>query len=117
MNGILENPAVQTAMVTLIVIALNALAAWVKGRTQGSLVEANWCYLQPAVQAAMQAARDALKGDSLLSGDLARIVDKALVTFAEQYTPMEGREPTLRELDAAAAEIKDAVERVLNGEA
>ena len=60
MNQLLQNEAVQAALITLIVVGLNALVAWVKSKTKGSLVEANWCYLQPIVAAFIKAAQEAV---------------------------------------------------------
>ena len=74
MNQLLQNEAVQTALITLIVIGLNALVAWLKAKTKGSLVESNWCYLQPIVAAFIKAAQDAIGKPETVIGSYNQII-------------------------------------------
>ena len=115
MNELLGNEAVQAALITLIVVGLNALVAWLKAKTKGSLIEANWCYLQPVVAAFIASVREALRDPGTGSQAYARLVDGALVRFADEYALYEGRQPTEAEIAAARAELTAALKRVLGG--
>ena len=113
MNQLLSNEAVQTALITLIVIGLNALVAWLKAKTKGSLVESNWCYLQPIVAAFIKAAQDAAKKSDTGATVYNKIIEKSLVEFADRYNLFEGKAPTESEIAAARAELVAALQRVL----
>ena len=113
MNQLLSNEAVQTALITLIVIGLNALVAWLKAKTKGSLVESNWCYLQPIVAAFIKAAQEAIGKPDTVIGTYNQIIAKSLVEFADQYNLFEGKAPTEAEIAAARAELVAALQRVL----
>ena len=115
MNQLLQNEAVQAALITLIVVALNALVAWVKSKTKGSLVEANWCYLQPIVAAFIKAAQEAVKKSDTGAAVYNTIISKSLAEFAGQYNLFEGKAPTEAEIAAARAELVAALQRVLGG--
>lgn len=117
MNELLNNPAVQAALVTLIVIVLNALVAFIKQKfpTQAALVEANWCYLQPVVTAAIAEAKKASGGAGISGGTLGVILAKALDDFASAYKTLEGKDATAKELSAAKTEIAVAVAKALEG--
>lgn len=113
MNELLANPAVQVAAVALIVTGLNALVAWLKMKfpTQTALVEANWCYLQPAVEAAIAAGKKASSNGTLTGGVAATIVLSALSDFGAAYKKLEGKAATDAEMDAARSEITTALAR------
>ena len=113
MNELLSNPAVQLAAVALIVTALNALVAWIKIKfpTQAALVESNWCYLQPAVEAAIAAGKKASSNGTLTGGVAATIVLSALSDFGASYKKLEGKAATDAEMDAARTEITTALAR------
>jgi len=113
--SILQNEAVQTALIALIVIGLNALVAWVKSKTKGSLVDANWCYLQPIVAAFIRAAQEAVGKPETVIGTYNQIIAKSLAEFADQYNLFEGKAPTEAEIAAARAELVAALQRVLGG--
>ena len=115
MNQMLQNEAVQAALITLIVVALNALVAWVKSKTKGSLVESNWCYLQPIVAAFIKAAQDAIGKPETVIGTYNQIIAKSLAEFADQYSLFEGKAPTEAEIAAARAELVAALQRILGG--
>ena len=115
MNQLLQNEAVQTALITLIVIGLNALVAWIKANTKGSVVECNWCYLQPIVAAFFKAAQDAIGKPETVIGTYNQIIAKSLAEFADQYNLFEGKAPTEAEIAAARAELVAALQRILGG--
>ena len=115
MNQLLSNEAVQTALITLIVIGLNALVVWVKSKTKRSIVEANWCYLQPIVAAFIKAAQEAAGKAETGSAAYGQIISKALAEFADQYNLFEGKAPTEAEIAAARAELVAALQRILGG--
>lgn len=117
MNELLSNPAVQAALVLAIVTGLNALVAWLKQKfpTQAASVEANWCYLQPIVAAAMQKAKAAVDKSSFGSSVATGIVSQALVDFVDSYRKFEGKDATAAEINAARAELTSAVERATGG--
>ena len=115
MNQLLQNEAVQTALITLIVVALNALVAWVKSKTKGSLVEANWCYLQPIVAAFINAAKDAVGKPETGASAYDNLIAKSLTEFSDQYNLFEGKAPTEAEIAAARAELVAALQRVIGG--
>ena len=115
MNQLLQNEAVQTALITLIVIGLNALVAWLKAKTKGSLVESNWCYLQPIVAEFIKAAQEAAGKAETGSAAYGQIIAESLAEFANQYNLFEGKAPTKAEIKAARAELAAALQRVLGG--
>lgn len=117
MDGLLSNPVIQTALVALIVTALNALVAFIKQKfpTQAALVEANWCYLQPVVTAAIAEAKKAAVADVVMESAVGSIITKALHDFAESYRTLEGKAASGNELVAARAEIAAAVAKALEG--
>ena len=115
MTDILNNEAVQAALITIIVIGLNALAAWVKSKTKGSLVESNWCYLQPIVAEFIKAAQDAIGKPETGASAYGNLIAKSLAEFADQYNLFEGKAPTEAEIAAARAELVAALQRILGG--
>ena len=115
MNQLLQNEAVQTALITLIVIGLNALVAWLKAKTNGSLVESNWCYLQPIVAAFIKAAQEAIGKPETGASAYGNLIAKSLTEFSDQYNLFEGKAPTEAEIAAARKELTAALERVIGG--
>ena len=115
MNEVLQSEAVQAAIITLIVVALNAVVAWLKSKTNGSLVESNWCYLQPIVAAFINAAKDAVGKPETGASAYGNLIAKSLAEFADQYNLFEGKAPTEAEIAAARAELVAALQRVLGG--
>jgi len=115
MNELLNNPLIQAALVTLIVTGLNALVAFLKQRfpTQAALVEANWCYLQPVVTAAIADAKAQAVG--ITGTAVGSIVAKALEDFTQAYKTLEGKEASDKEIGAARIEIANAVAKALEG--
>ena len=117
MNELLQNSAVQAALVTLIVIVLNALVAFIKQKfpTQAALVESNWCYLQPVVQAAIAEVKKSTGASGISGSTLGLIIAKALDDFAATYKTLEGKDATAAELNAAKTEIAALVAKSLEG--
>ena len=113
MNELLNNPLIQAALVTLIVTGLNALVAWVKQKfpTQTALVEANWCYLQPVVTAAIAKAKSQAVG--ITGTAVGNIIATALDDFSQAYKTLEGKEASVKEISAARIEIANAVAKAL----
>ncbi len=114
MNELLSNPAVQTALITVIVIGLQALATWLKQKfpTQAASVEANWCYLQPAVEYALIRVQAASVSGAV---PYAAIIAQAVTQFADSYRKLEGKDASTAELNAARTEITAAVSRATTG--
>lgn len=117
MNELLSNPAVQTALVAVIVIGLNALVAWLKKKfpSAAASVEANWCYLQPVVEIAIARAQAFISNQTGTTSMYSAVIAQALTQFADSYRKLEGKDPTSKELAAAQAEIASAVSRVTTG--
>ncbi|HRR33940.1 MAG TPA: hypothetical protein P5026_07580 [Kiritimatiellia bacterium] len=115
MNQLLQNEAVQTALITIIVVGLNALVVWLKAKTKGSLVESNWCYLQPIVAAFIAEVQHALGQAGVVSGTYNKIIAKSLSEFADQYNLFEGKAPSAAEIAAARAELAATLQRILGG--
>lgn len=113
MNKLLSDSAIQTALVTVIVVGLTALTNWLKSKfpTQAQLVESNWCYLQPIVSATMAESRAAFlkcgNDNSVISG----IIMRSLAEFSNTYNKFEGKWPSSSETEAARREIDAAVYR------
>ena len=118
MNELLQNQAVQTALVTVIVVALNALVVWLKQKfpTQTALVESNWCYLQPVVDAAITNARTALTTGNGDNTSMNNIIARAFVDFCDSYRKFEATDVVPASVQTAArAEITNAVANVIGG--
>lgn len=117
MSELLLNPAVQTALITVIVIGLQILGAWLKKTfpTQAKLVEDNWCYLQPVVETAVAQAQARIATSAVVNPAVQDIVQKALAEFADSYRKLEGKDASTAELKAAATEISTAVARITGG--
>lgn len=115
MNELLNNVQVQTALITLIVLALNALAQWLKSKTRGSLIEYVWCYAQPVVATFIVAVREAIQDGGDGTAAIRSIIDKSLVEFADQYELFEGRPPTEAEIAAVRNELVTQLKRIIGG--
>lgn len=115
MNELLQNEAVQAALIALIVVGLKALVEFIKSKTAGSLVDANWCYLQPIVAGFINAAKDAVGKPETGASVYGNLIAKSLTEFADQYNLFEGKAPTEAEIAAARKELAAALERVIGG--
>lgn len=114
MKELLTNDAVQTAIILVIVTALNAAVAWIKAKfpSQTAIVESHWCYLQPAVELAMKAAKEYAEKSALGGGVIVGIAQEALEKFSEDYRKFENAEPTEAVISAARSEIAAAIDKV-----
>ena len=93
--SILQNEQVQAAIIALIVVALNALAQWVRSKVSHTkIVNEYWCYIQPVAGVVRTEVLDALKASTLSTTVMGAIVQRGIVQFAESYRLNEGREPT-----------------------
>ena len=114
--SILENEQVQAALIALIVVGLNALAQWVRGKVSFTkIVDDYWCYIQPVAEAVRSEVLDALKASTLSTSVLGAIVQRGIVQFAESYRLNEGREPTATQIAAVGIELEDVAERAIGG--
>ena len=111
MTDILNNEAVQTALIALIVVALNALAQWVRSKVSYTkIVDDYWCYIQPVAEAVRAEVLKSLGDATLSTSVVGQIVQRGLVQFFETY-----KEPTMTQLAAVSAELEDSAERAMAG--
>jgi hypothetical protein len=86
MTDILNNEAVQTALIALIVVALNALAQWVRSKVSYTkIVDDYWCYVQPVAEAVRAEVLKSLGDATLSTSVVGQIVQRGLVQFIETY--------------------------------
>ena len=115
MNELLNNVQVQTAIITLIVLVLNALAQWLKSKTRGSLIEYVWCYAQPVIATFIAAAREVMQEGGERTAAIRSIMDKSLAEFADNFELFEGRPPTEAEIAAVRNELVAQWKRIIGG--
>ena len=116
MTDILNNEAVQTALIALIVVALNALAQWVRSKVSYTkIVDDYWCYIQPVAEAVRAEVLKSLGDATLSTSVVGQIVQRGLVQFIEAYRANEGKEPTMTQIAAVSAELEDSAERAMAG--
>ena len=114
--AILQNEQVQAALIALIVVALNAMAQWVRSKVSYTkIIDDYWCYLQPVVEAVRQEAAGVLKNNNAETSVLRAILSKGLAAWADSYRANERKEPTATQLAAIESELEDVIETVLNG--
>ena len=114
--GILQNEQVQAALIALIVVALNALAQWVRSKVSYTkIIDDYWCYIQPVAGVVRTEVMDALKASTLSTSTLGAIVQRGIVQFAESFRLNEGREPTATQIAAVGIELEDVAERAIEG--
>ena len=114
--SILENEQVQAALIALIVVALNALAQWVRSKVSYTkIVDDYWCYVQPVAEAVRNEVLDGLRDAKLSTSILGQIVQRGLVQFVEAYKLNEGKEPTDTQVAAVNFELEDVAERAMAG--
>ena len=114
--SILENEQVQTALIALIVVGLNALAQWVRSKVSfKKIVDEYWCYVQPVAGVVRTEVLDALKSSTLSTSVLGAIVQRGIVQFVESFRLNEGREPTATQIAAVGIELEDVAERAIGG--
>jgi hypothetical protein len=120
MDSILSNETVQTALVALIVVGLNALAQWVRGMVSHTkIVDEYWCYIQPVAEIVRAEAVKALKDGTAATSVFSAIVQKGLATWADSFRLNENKDPTATQIAAVAGElesvIESVIERAING--
>ena len=116
MTDILNNEAVQTALIALIVVALNALAQWVRSKVSYTkIVDDYWCYVQPVAEAVRAEVLKSLGDATPSTSVVGKIVQRGLVQFIEAYRANEGKEPTMTQIAAVSAELEDSAERAMAG--
>ena len=114
--GILQNEQVQAALIALIVVALNALAQWVRSRVSfKKIVDDNWCYIQPVAEAVRAEIVKSLEGGTLSTTVMGAIVQRALAQFADSFRLNEGKQPTATQIAAVETELVDVAERAIGG--
>ena len=92
--SILENEQVQTALIALIVVGLNALAQWVRSKVSYTkIVDDYWCYVQPVAEAVRAEVLKSLGDGTLSTSVVGKIVQRGLVQFIETYRANEGKSP------------------------
>ena len=116
MNQLLSNEAVQTALIALIVVALNALAQWVRSKVSHTkIVDDYWCYIQPVAEAVRVEIVKSLEGGTLSTTVMGAIVQRALAQFADSFRLNEGKQPTATQIAAVETELVDVAERATGG--
>ena len=112
--SILQNEQVQAALIALIVVALNALAQWVRAQVSHSaIVDDYWCYIQPVADAVRAEVVKSLQGGTLSTTVMGAKVQRALVQFADSFRLNEGKQPTATQLSAVQNELVDVAERAV----
>ena len=116
MTDILNNEAVQTALIALIVVALNALAQWVRSKVSYTkIIDDYWCYLQPVAEAVRAEAVKALQASQADTPTLKAILTRGLAQWADSFRLNERKEPTATQIAAVETELAQVIAAVLNG--
>lgn len=108
---LLENQALQSAIIALIVVLLNSFVRWVKSKVSYTdQVDEYWSYLQPILEEAgkelIKGARDATEDKRTLQR---RIANYALTAFIDAYRKFENEEPS----DTTQAAVADEIEQFI----
>ena len=115
MNQLLQNEQVQAALIALIVVALNALAQWVRAQVSfKKIVDEYWCYVQPVAEAVRAEAVKALAESKADTPTLKAILMRGVVQFADSFRLNERKEPTATQIAAVETELAQVIEAVLN---
>ena len=102
MKFLLENEAIRQALAALAVVILAALADWIKSKCSHSrLVDEYWCYIQPAVDWAVNNIGP--------HANIKVLAAMAAARFANSYRAYERAEPSARLCAAAEQEITEAL--------
>ena len=116
MTDILQNEQVQAALIALIVVALNALAQWVRGKVSHTkIVDDYWCYIQPVAEIVRKEVAQALAGSAASNSVLQSIVQKGLSQWIDSFRLNEGKDPTVTQIAAVSGELEGVIERAING--
>ena len=116
MNELLNNVQVQTALIALIVVALNALAQWVRSKVSYTkIIDDYWCYIQPVAEAVRAEAVKALQASQADTPTLKAILTRGLTKWADSFRLNERKEPTATQIAAVETELAQVIEAVMNG--
>ena len=116
MTDILNNEQVQAALIALIVVALNALAQWVRSKvSMTKIVDDYWCYIQPVAEAVRAEAVKALEASQADTPTLKAILTRGLTKWADSFRLNERKEPTATQIAAVETELAQVIDAVLNG--
>ena len=114
--SILENEQVQAALIALIVVALNALAQWVRAQVSfKKIVDEYYCYVQPVAEAARAEAVKALAEGKADTPTLQAILMRGVAQWADSFRLNERKEPTATQIAAVESELAQVIEAVMNG--
>jgi len=114
--SILQNEQVQAALIALIVVALNALAQWLRSKVSHSkIVDDYWCYIQPIAEQVRVEVGKALQASQADTPALKAILTKGLAQWADSFRLNERKEPTATQIAAVETELVQVIEAVLNG--
>lgn len=113
---ILQNPQVQQAITTLLVLALTALIDLIRRKTATSaIVNEWWSYIKPAVEAALKTIEAARQTGEPI--DRRKVAEKAIAValerFALDYALHERRDPSERIMGAVEREVASAIGEAL----
>ena len=115
--SILQNEQVQAALIAVIVIALNALAQWVRSKvSMTKIVDDYWCYIQPVAEAVRAEVLKSLSDATLSTSVVAQIVQRGVVQFADSFRLNEGKDPTGTQIAAVNFELEDVANRAVAGD-
>jgi hypothetical protein len=116
MMDILNNEQVQAALIALIVVALNALAQWVRSQVSfKKIVDEYYCYVLPVAEAVRAEAVKALQEGQADTPTLQAILTKGVVQWADSFRLNERKEPTATQIAAVETELVQVIEAVMNG--
>ena len=114
--SILQNEQVQAALIALIVVALNALAQWVRAQVSfKKIVDEYYCYVQPVAEAARAEAVKAWSEGKADTPTLQAILMRGVAQWADSFRLNERREPTATQIAAVESELAQVIEAVMNG--
>ena len=108
---LLENQALQSAIIALIVVLLNSFARWVKSKVSYTdQVDEYWSYSQPVLEAAgKELMEGAIKATESKADLKRRVFNYALVSFIDAYRKFENEEPS----DTTQAAVADEIEQFI----
>lgn len=112
MSEILANEQLHAALMAVIVVALNALGAWLSRRFRAvPIVENNWCYIQPVVAAAIAQTKEAVRTGTWGTAKQRDIIIQAMKAFTKEFTSLEGSRPNAWVMSAVNKELLEATTR------
>jgi hypothetical protein len=116
MMDILNNEQVQAALIALIVVALNALAQWVRSKVSYTkIVDDYWCYSSRWPRRCGPRRSRRWRRVRPTRPSLKAILTRGLVQWADSFRLNERKEPTATQIAAVETELAQVIEAVLNG--